>query len=494
MLQDWGIALFSEQGPFVSIASEQATPVLEEPGAPAHTLGLWDAVSIIVGIVIGAGIYKTVPFIFMMSSNQNLGLSFWLLGGVLSLVGSLCYAELACAYPRTGGEYVYLTRAFGPSSGFLFGWAQLICLMTGSIGMMAYIFADYAAILWSLDPSHKYLLASGVVIALTAAHMLGIALGKWTQNVLTAAKVVGLGLIILAGLRTGSGGNFSAGTSAPIKWEFHNLGTAMILIMYTYGGWNDAAFVAAEQRNPRRNIPLALLLGTGLVTVIYLCVNVAYLSVLGYQGVTGSMAIAADVLDKLLGQGGQRLMCLLVMISALGAVSGMIFTGSRVYPALGRDHYLFTALSRWHPGLGVPLRSLLIQAIVALVMILAVGTQTGQGIIDAGLKPLGQTAGTFDPSSGFDMLFRCTAPVFWTFFFMVGLSLFVLRWRDPGTERPFKVPLYPIVPLVFCASCALWFYFAARYAGWLAMYGLVPVLLGLPLYRISSMFGKPLEN
>lgn len=314
----------------------------KDPRPIQAQLGLWDAVSIIVGIVIGAGIYETPPLIFKNVHGPWEGLGVWALGGLLSLVGALCYAELGTTYPRSGGDYVYLTRAFGPWMGFLFGWAQLVVIRTGNIGMMAYVFADYATRFWDFgkgDPrwlSQAQVAFTYAVLAVTILsvfNILAVVFGKGTQNFLTAAKVIGLGGILIAGIFLSP---MVASTPAKAS-DGVSFGLAMVLVLYTYGGWNDAALVAAEQRNPRRNIPLALILGTATITLIYLLVNSAYLVSLGFDGVRESNAVAADVLKGALGEVGSKAISVLVMISALGAINGMIFTGSRVYSILGRN-------------------------------------------------------------------------------------------------------------------------------------------------------------
>ncbi len=449
-------------------------------------LGLWDAVSIIVGIVIGAGIYETAPLVFSNVSGPWMALGVWGLGGVLSLIGALCYAELATTYPRIGGDYVYLSRAYGAWAGFFFGWAQLAVILTGSIGMMAYVFADYAVRLW---PGPAYLYAVLAVVVLSSLNVLGVTLGKGTQNLLSTAKVLGLGGIIVAGFIWGQAGPATFQTAAAGSSSF---GLAMIFVLYTYGGWNDAAFVAAELQDRRRNIPLALVLGTAAITVIYLLVNTGYLLGLGFEKAQKSSAIAADVLQLSLepfsanaAKLGSQVMCLLVMISALSAVNGLIFTGSRVYSALGSEHSIFAPLAQWHPRWESPVWSLLAQALITLALITAVGTDLGRAALDglvtaAGLEPL-----SWQGHGGFDTLLRCTAPVFWLFFLLTGLSLFVLRIKDKDVERPFRVPLYPVLPLIFCCTCGYMLYSSADYAGKLVLIGITPLLVGLPLYALS---------
>ncbi len=504
----------------------------KEGDATRKPLGLFDAVSIIIGIVVGAGIYQTVPFILKNTDGPITALIAWGVCGVLSLIGALCYAELATTYPRTGGDYVYLGRAFGRWMGFLFGWVQLTVVLTGSIGMMAFIFADYfvrllkayhdvplrapegveMTVTWDVfgTPISENVVtwapALGAVVVITLLNILGVVFGKVTQNVLSLAKVLGLGAIVVAG--------FMAPT--PDAWELPglglkelekvafpgfmpSLGVAMVLILYTYGGWNDAAFVAAEVRNGRRNITWALVLGLLLVTLLYMLVNVAYINSLGFPGAQASSQIAADVLDRGFGRDGASAMCVLVMVSALGAINGLIFTGARVYSIVGQDHPVFSWMGGWSKKQGgTPVPALLTQGVITLGLIFLVGSSHGRDALNevfktdqakwAGLKEL-----KFDGVGGFDTLLTCTAPVFWVFFFLTGLAVFVLRERDKHLERPFKVPFYPALPLVFCATCLYMLYSSIDYAlirGWkggLLLFALVPLLVGVLLWGVVSL-------
>ena len=451
---------------------------------PAHAkLGLGDAVSLIVGIVIGATIYETPWLVFGNVSSPWQGLAAWALGGALTLVGALCYVELATSYPRSGGDYVYLTRAFGPRVGFLFGWAQLCALLTGSIGMMAYIFAGYAANLMDLGDRTEIILAAGSVLALAMVNARGVVVGKTTQNVLTAAKVLGLGGILVAGF-VASGAHVPA-VDVPAS-SGTDFGFAMIFVLLAYGGWNDLSFVVADVKDPNRNVLRALMLGTAAITLIYLLVNVAYLASLGFDGVRASHTPAADTLGLAFGEWGTRVMSLLVMIAALGAINGLTFVGSRIYSSLGEDHALFARLGRWHPGAGAPLFAIWTQAGICVAMILLVGSETGFRLVNGFLSSLGLEAVESLGKSGFDILLKCTAPVFWAFFLMTGLSLFVLRVRAGDRPRPFSVPFYPVLPLIFCSMCVYMLYSAIAYAKTLTLLGVVPVLLGIPLYFIST--------
>lgn len=448
----------------------------------AH-LGLWDAVSIIVGIVVGTAIFKTPQLVFGNVEGPWQGMGCWALGGVLALIGSLCYAELTTTYPRMGGDYVYLTRAYGRWVGFLFGWAQLAVILTGSIGIMAYAFADYAIAFWQFDGKWAVWLAVASVVGLTVLNLFGVLFGKAIQNFLTGVKILGLAGIVLAGFVWG--GDASDVASQPMSGP--GFGLAMVFVLYAYGGWNDAAFVASEVRDRRRNMPLALILGTAGIAVIYLLVNAVYLWGLGFQGVREASAPAAKVAELAVGEWGSRAISLLVMLSALGAINGLIFTGSRIYVSMGKDHRIFALLGRWNSRRSTPVWSLLAQTAIALLLIVVVGTQTGQDSVDRALELVGLKALPWaDYFGGFNTLVAATAPTFWVFFLLTGVSLFVLRFKDPGRERPFSAPLFPLEPILFCGMCIFMLYSALDYAKGLSLIGIVPLLVGIPLYVISQ--------
>jgi basic amino acid/polyamine antiporter, APA family len=402
-------------------------------GAPQRRLTLFDCVCIIVGIIIGAGIFETTPKVAGSVAGPGWLILAWLLGGLVSLVGALCYAELATAYPRDGGDYVFLTRAFGRRTGLLFAWASFWIVRPGNIGAMAYIFARYAGRLWPIgtggfDPT---IYAAGAVVPLTLLNVAGVRPGKWTQNTLTAAKVLGLLAVVLAGFLT-QAPDATATRSVPGAGDF---GFAMILVLFTFGGWNEMAYVAAEVRRPETNILRALVLGTAVVTGVYLLVNLAAVAALGFHGLRGAPAFAADVV-------GTRVIGLLVCVSCLGAINGMIFTGARIFYAVGTEHRLCRWLGYWHPRLGTPARALMLQAVVTLGL-----------MVGFGLYP-----------DGFDRLVVFTGPMFWLFLLMTGVALFVLRIREPATPRPYRVLLYPWTPALFCLSTAYMLYASVSYA------------------------------
>lgn len=452
------------------------------PSRPA--LGLWDSVSLIVGIVIGTVIFRMPPVIFAKAGGPWTGLGLWLAGGLAAYCGGLVFAELATAYPRSGGEYNYLTRAFGRWAGFAFGWAQLSVVQTGSIGFLSYVAGEYAVRLFALPDISIPWLAAGVVVVVTVLNMAGVQAGRRVQNTLSLTKLAGMTVLILAGLLLGRADLASPSAVAAVETDWS---TAFILILYAYGGWNDAAYVVAEIRNPSQNVPRALFLGIGAVTAVYLLCNLAYLRALGYEGLCASQAPPTDTLQLIAGVHAANLMSVVVLISALGGVNGLVFAVSRVHAALGADHPLFSAFARRDAAGRSPVWALAAQGLVTLGIILGVGTDAGRGIVDAAFAPVGLGPipwGQF--FGGWDTLFAATAPVFWLFFLMTGVSYFVLRWKDAALERPFRTPLFPVIPLAFCAVSAFGLWAAWKYGGVLWPLVATPLAAGVPLFALSE--------
>jgi basic amino acid/polyamine antiporter, APA family len=413
---------------------------MSQPAAkPA--LGLPDAVSLVVGIIVGSGLFMTPPGVFANVPGPLTGLAVWLAGGAVAAVGAVVYAELATAYPSPAGEYVYLRRAYGPAAGFAFAWAQLAVIRTGaSLAPIAYVFASYADRLLPLGPHSRLAYAATAIGGLSAVNALGIHPGRRSQNVLTLAKVVGLGGLVVAGF-------WLAGRSTPaavtdsrseLSWTL-----ALVLVLWTYSGWHEAAYVVADLRDRSRTFVRAILMGVGVVTAIYLLVNAALLAGLGFDGVRTSGAVASDLLGRAFGPAGGTAMAGLVIVSTLGAINGLVLTGGRFFAGFGALHPGFAWLGGWRTARGAPLVALFAQAAITLGMIVLVE---------------GEAA---DP---FQALVICTGPVFWFFFLLTGIALFVLRLRDGDQPRPFRVPFVPVVGTLFCGACLFMLYQSGAYA------------------------------
>ena len=428
-----------------------------------------------VGIVVGAGIFRTPSVVAANTSSDLEMLALWVLGGVVSLAGAACYAELATAYPDAGGEYHFLRRAFGRRTGFLYGWTRLTVIPTGSIALLAFVFGDYATRLVPLGPGSSAIYALAAVGSLTALNLAGLRHGSRAQNALTVLEVLGIialsvvAMLVAGGLAGGSGAGAGVGEAAAPALTRSAPGLAMIFVLLTYGGWNEAAYVSAEVRGPGRSMVRALVIGVVTVMALYLLVNVSCLLVLGRGGMAATDTVAAAVLAAAFGRAGAVVMSLLVSFSALTSANATILFGARSSYALGRDFPLFSVLGAWRERRETPPNALLVQGGIAAVLVL----------LGAGTR------------SGFESLVEWTAPVFWLFFLLTGLSLFVLRARDPAAKRPYHVPLYPLTPAVFCAASAWLLVSSIRHAGGGVLLGAGVLLAGAALVPLTERRTTP---
>lgn len=510
--------------------------------APVRHMTVFDGICVIVGIVIGAGIFKAPSLVAMFAGSLHSMMAVWILGGLLCLCGALCYAELTMAYPRTGGEYVYLRRAFGGPVGFMFVWARSTVIQTGAIAAVAYVFGDYVASLtrwsdiallgWTIPASMVFALLA--TVGLTACNVVGLRAGAWTQNLLTMAKVAGLAAVVVVGLLAAThvvppaepsdapaavadrdaehdaaraveepasdpesqplpadmaalagqadppaqtspaqpataaeSSEDAASTGSGFEFGFGMMGLAMIFVLYTFGGWNESAYVAGEMRR-RRDMLWVLMGSMAVITALYLLVNLAYYRVLGIAGMAGSDAVAADAMMHISGDMGRIAVSLLVAVSALGALDGCIFTGSRAMSALGEDYTVFRPLARWSPRFRTPGNALALQGGLAAVLVI--------------LPAMPGLRNALGP--GFGTAVEYTAPAFWFFLLLTGIAVIVLRIRDPHVERPFRVPLLPVVLPLFCLMSGWMLYRSLDYRLGGAVVGVVVLLAGVPVYLL----------
>jgi APA family basic amino acid/polyamine antiporter len=428
---------------------------------PRQVLEFRDVVALIVGIVVGAGIFRSPSLVAANVGSEGGILLVWLAGGVISLVGALCYAELTTSYPHAGGDYHYFLRAFGRPVAFLFAWSRMTVIQTGSIALLAFVFGDYAAQLFAPAGLSSAFYAVLAVVALTAINVVGVQQGKRTQNLLTVVEVGGLLLLAVAGLVIADP---APRTALARGGSEASLGLAMIFVLLTYGGWNEAAFVSAEVRQPQRNMSRALFVSIGIITVLYLLANWAYVRGLGVEGMAASDTVAADLMGRAVGAWGAQLLSVLVAVSALTSANASVLTGARTTYALGTDFAGFGRLGRWQARGSTPANALLAQGAVALALVL-VGALTREG---------------------FQTMVEYTAPVFWLFLLLTGLSLILLRMREPEVTRPFRVPLYPLTPLLFCATSAYLFYSSLAYTGIGALIGVAVLTTGVVVLLVMG--------
>ena len=428
----------------------------KEAMSPKAVLTAVDAIALIVGIVIGAGIFRTPSLVAGNVESGGMMMMVWVIGGAVSLIGALCYAELATAFPNTGGDYHFLMRAFGKRIAFLFAWARMSVIQTGSIALLAFIFGDYATQIYGLGEYSSVIYAAVIVAFLTVINIGGVKMGAGAQKFLTAIEVLGIVVIIIVGSFFVPEASETAFSFVPVNDGGNSMGLALVFVLLTFGGWNEAAYISAEVSNGKKKMAGALILSIIIITLVYFLVNFAFLRGLGLGGIAGSRAVAGDLMDVAFGQAGVTLISILVAVAAITSANATIFTGARSNYALGRDFSAFSFMGKWKGRLEGPVNAFLVQGAIALVLV---------------------SFGLFS-RNGFETMVDYTAPVFWFFLLLVGISLFVLRKKEPEVKRPFRVPLYPVLPIIFCITSTYLLYSSIVYTGWGSLAGIAVLAAG----------------
>jgi len=402
-----------------------------------RSLGLFSAVAVLVGSTIGSGIFRTPALIARRVPAPVPMLAVWVLGGALVLCGALTYAELAGMHPRSGGVYVYVREGFGRLPAFLMGWSELLVIRASALGAIATVFAEYLLRSLGIDPTlpgnaravHDL---AAVAIAVTAAfNYVGVRWSALILNLTTTAKYGALVLLVVVAFAIGHGdfGHFAGMTpAAGSTLDAGLFGLALVSVLWAYDGWADVSFVSGEVRNPRKNLPRALLLGTGAVVAIYLLVNAAYMYLMPLADVARSPLVAADAAQLLVGRVGVGIVAVVVMISTFGTLAGSMLTGPRIFFAMADDGLFFRGVARVHPRFKTPS--------VAIVL------TAGMGIAYVLLRTFEQLADTF-------------VLALWPFYALAAASIFVLRRRKPDADRPVRVWAYPLPPILFLLSAVL---------------------------------------
>lgn len=447
-------------------------------------LGVWSAAAIVVGTVIGSGIFL-VPSTMM----RNVGSPFkvfavWIAGGLLSLFGALSYAELAAALPEAGGEYVYLREAYGPLWGFLYGWTQMWVAKSGSIATLATGFYIYLANfrpelgkIWAIAPvplgeggtplpiRYGQLLAIGLITLLAVINYIGVRMGGNVQVATTALKVGLIAVIIVIGLGSGLGSaaNFHSSTIAA-PGGILGFFAALVGALWAYDGWNNVTMVASEVRRPQRNLPLALIVGTLAVIGIYLLTNLAYFYVLPAGAVVSTDRVAAEMMRKILGAPGAAGVSLAAMISIFAALNGSILSGSRVPFAMARDGLFFRGVERIHPVYRTPSVSILVLCAWSCLLVL---------------------------SGRFDQLYTYVIFASAILYGMATASVIVLRFRRPDMSRPYRTIGYPVIPIAFILGIACLIISTLRSSPRESILGLFLICLGLPFYFYWKTHPRP---
>ncbi len=437
-------------------------------------LGLWGAAAIVVGTVIGSGIFLVPKAMILQVGSPAMVFCVWIACGILSLAGALTYAELAAALPEAGGEYVYLRQAYGPFFGFLYGWTQMWVAKSGSIATLATAFFYYLANFYPdlektltyipipigdgggpLEIRYGQILAMGVILFLAVVNYFGVKVGGAVQIAVTIIKVTLIGAIILVGLtaRQGSASNFS--TSVASVGGIAGFFAAMVAALWAYDGWNNVTMVASEIKNPQRNLPLALTAGAAAVVVLYLLTNAAYFYVLPADGVASSDRVAATMMRHIFGTSGAAAVSIAAMISIFAALNGSILSGSRVPYAMARDGLFFRSVGTVHKTHHSPSVSILALSAWSMLLVL---------------------------SGRYDQLFTYVIFASWILYGMAAGSVIVLRRKMPELPRPYKTLGYPVVPALFVLVALMLIINTLLTSPRESMLGLGLIMLGIPFY------------
>ncbi|MGB8831318.1 MAG: amino acid permease [Candidatus Sulfotelmatobacter sp.] len=443
----------------------------------ARELGVSHASAIVVGTIIGSGIFLVPAEMMQAVGSAKLVYLAWLVGGLLSFFGALTYAELGAMKPQAGGEYVYVRDAYGPLGGFLYGWTWFVIAKPASVATIATglvrilgtfpAFSFFADNVFSFNTSpHSYAVTWGQLIAIAAAilisglNYLGVKRAGEFQLVFTVLKVaIIFGIVIICfsgGGVPGRGWNNFAGTFAGARGGIAGFMAALVAALWAYDGWNDLNMVGGEIKKPGRNIPIALIAGVAIVGVLYVLVNAGVQYVLPASVIAISQRPASDAVALVIGHKGAAIVSIGMAISMLVTLNGTIMSGARVPFAMARDGYFFRTLAEVHPRFHTPSAAIIVQAILSIILLLLGGN--------------------------FRQLFSLAIFAEWLFYMIAGSTVFIFRWRDPEANRPYRVLGYPIIPALFIAAAAVLLYYTFR-ENWLnSFYGVLVILGGIPIF------------
>jgi basic amino acid/polyamine antiporter, APA family len=430
-------------------------------------LGLWSAVAVLVGSTIGSGIFRSPASIADKLPGPLPLLAIWLTGGIFALCGALTLAEVAGALPRTGGVYVFIREAWGRLPAFLFGWAELVLIRAAALGAISTTFSEYLLRVLGHDPrvapysTYVHYVAAIAIVLTATFNYVGIKWGALVQNITTLAKTGAVLVIIVLALAIGlpqTGGHFTPAVP-PGSFSFARFGLALVSVLWVYDGWADVSFVGGEVKDPERNLPRVLIYGTLIIIALYLLANVAYLAVLPVAEIRQSKLVAADVAERLMGTAGVAFVSVAVMVSTFGTLNGSVMTGSRILFAMAADGLLFKPIASVDKRFETPGVAIALGAILGVVFVLL---------------------GTFEQLA--DTFVTAIVP----FYALAVAAIFVLR-RRPGYQPPFRVPGYPVVPVIFIVATVLLLGNAIidPTSRWPTLGVLGVILLGIPVFFLA---------
>src|SRR5262245_11984604 len=434
-------------------------------GRLPRTLGLWSSVALVVGITIGSGIFRSPAGIARQAPNPLVMIGLWVAGGAITLCGALSLAEIAAALPETGGIYAYLREAWGRRAAFLFGWSELVLIRASALGGIAVVFGEYLLRSFGVDPSTHVLFARGLsaaaIVFAAAVNVRGATLGALIVGVATWAKFGALALLVLASFILGaphgaSAVHFTAQSAGPLA--VGSIGLALVSVLWAYDGWADLSFASGEVKDPARNLPRAIILGTLALIAIYVLTNLAYLYVLPIEAVARSPLVAADTMLALFGRAGVVLVSVFVMISSFSSLNGSMLASPRVFFAMADDGLLFQAIAKVHPRYRTPYVAILLAAILGMALVM---------------------------SRSFERLTDTFVLAIWPFYAVGVAAIYRLRRDRPDLPRPYRAIGYPIVPAIFIVSVAAFVINALINDTTNSVITFALILAGLPVYEIA---------
>lgn len=436
-----------------------------------RALGVFDGIALLIGITIGAGIYSTPQIIAGYLSSFSIIITFWIIVGGFVLISGLIYAELGTRLPNTGGEYVYISRCFGPFAGFMFGWSQLFIIRTYPAAGLAIIAADYLGYFIELRGFAPTAVALSVIAVLGILNYIGVQWASLYQKISSPLKIGGLFALVILGLILAQSHENLLSTKAPPTGGLSPLGNvvaALMLIVFAHTGWDRVGYVAGEMKNPRRVVPLSMIIGICSIVVAYVLINMIYHRTLGMEGMRESTIVASDAANQLIGPLGAGLIALLVIISTTSSINGTMMAAPRVYYAMAKDGLFFKWLDFVHPKFRTPTRAILAHCLWATVILL--------------------TRGTFETiASG--MVFAILI-----FLALNTLALFKLRKREEGGSEIFRVPFYPLLPGLFFVGVLALIIFRAIFEWEKSLVDIAFIATGLPFSLIWCRKAKKSIN
>jgi basic amino acid/polyamine antiporter, APA family len=440
-------------------------PSLDETKArPRRHVSTAYVTTLAIGLVVGAGIFKAPAYVAANAGSADWLFAAWLIGGALTLIGALCYAELALAFPDSGGDYHFLKLAFGPTIAFLFAWGRLTVINTGAMALLAFALGDYANEFWPLGANGSALYAWAAIAALTLYNLRGAFAAKSGDFAATGLEVAGVLSIGMAGVSVAVLGLPPVTADAAMAPSPAAFGTALVFVLLAFGGWNDIATLSAEVRDSRRGMLVALVTAVVVITLLFVFANWALWRGLGLEGLAQSNAPAIDLARRAFGEVGVTATMIAVALAALTSINAIMIVGARTTHALARDWPALRSLAHWDPSRGAPLRAMIAQSAVAGVLV-------AFGAVSRG---------------GFSSLVDYTAPVYWLFILLAGLAVIVLRLKLPNAPRPFRTPLFPVLPLLLIASSAFVLWSSLAFVKIGALAGLAILAVGLLSYQLTK--------